>query len=233
MNASKIEQTIEDIYAYLEGCRPSKIYANKIVVDRDELLDLLEELRMSVPDEIRRYQKVITNRDNIINEAHQRAENMVSQAQAKTDQLLDESEIMQAAYTRAEEIMRQANEEATQLLTQAQNDSDEMRKGALVYTNDLLADAKNHIKQGLLNSEAAHATYEEALKQSLQIIDGNLNELASSLGNAPAPAPTPAPAQDATAVESDKKAKEQLEPEAPKKEVLELEEDAFLKNDII
>ena len=231
MNASKIEQTIEDIYSYLEGCKPSKIYSNRILVDRDELLDLLEELRLSVPDEIRRYQKVITNRDNIINEAHQRAENMVSQAQAKTDQLLDESEIMQAAYTRAEEIMRQATEEANQLLEQASKDSDEMRRGALVYTNDLLQDAKRHINSGLSNAVAAHATYEEALKNSLNIIDGNINELAASLGEPQAPqAPK---AQDATPVEKAPKSAERLKPETPQKEVLELEEDAFIKNDII
>ena len=174
---SKIEQIIEDIYEYLDGCKPLKLYVNKIGVDKDEILDLLEELRQSVPDEIRRYQKVITNRDNILSEAQQRAETMVSQAQAKTDQLLDESEIMQAAYTRAEEIMRQANQEATSLLEQASHDSDEMRRSALIYTNDLLADAKRNIEQGLANVQTIHANYQDALKNSIQIIDGNIGEL--------------------------------------------------------
>lgn len=227
MNASKIEQTIEDIYKYLETCKPSKIYANKVSVDKDELMDLLEELRLSAPDEIRRYQKVITNRDDILNDAQKRAETMLSQAQAKTNQLLDESEIMQAAYTRAEEIMRQANEEATMLLEQAQKESDELRRGALAYTNDLLADAKLHIQQALKDSDAVHQRYQDALKQSATIIEGNQNELMAQLGGTAG-----AGTANNTAVENRKEQEIRLEPAPNKTETLELDEDAFIKEDL-
>ena len=227
MNASKIEQTIEDIYNYLDTCKPSKFYANKVSVDKDELMDLLEELRLSAPDEIRRYQKVITNRDDILNDAQKRAETMLSQAQAKTNQLLDESEIMQAAYTRAEEIMRQANEEAQMLLDQANRESDELRRGALQYTNDLLADAKLHIQQAMKDADAIHKRYMDALKQSSTIIEGNQNELMGQLGGAQqsAPAPQPTPASENTE-------KIQLEPAPNKTGTLDLDEDAFIKEDL-
>ena len=227
MNASKIEQTIEDIYKYLETCKPLRLYANKISVDRDVLMELLEELRLSAPDEIRRYQKVITNRDDILNDAQRRAETMLSQAQAKTNQLLDENEIMQAAYTRADEIMRQAQEEATALLDQAVKESDEMRRGALAYTNDLLADAKLHIQQALKDTEATHARYADALKQSVSIIDGNQNELMGQLGGgnrsaAQAPETPVEPCDDG----------EKLEVPPKQTETLELDEDAFIKDDL-
>ena len=227
MNASKIEQTIEDIYKYLETCKPLRLYANKISVDRDVLMELLEELRLSAPDEIRRYQKVITNRDDILNDAQRRAETMLSQAQAKTNQLLDENEIMQAAYTRADEIMRQAQEEATALLDQAVKESDEMRRGALAYTNDLLADAKLHIQQALKDTEATHARYADALKQSVSIIDGNQNELMGQLGGgnrsaAQAPETPVEPSDDG----------EKLEAPPKQTETLELDEDAFIKDDL-
>ena len=226
MNASKIEQTIEDIYKYLETCKPNRFYANKVSVDKDELMDLLEELRLSAPDEIRRYQKVITNRDDILNEAQKRAETMLSQAQAKTDQLLNESEIMQAAYSRAEEIMNQANEAANQLLEQAAKDSDEMRRGALAYTNDLLADAKLHIQQGLREAEEAHKRYTEILKNTVAVIDGNQNELMGQLGGQ---AGSNQKNADATPVE--KQEPIQLEAVPNKQETLELSEDAFIKDD--
>ena len=227
MNASKIEQTIEDIYKYLETCKPLRLYANKISVDRDVLMELLEELRLSAPDEIRRYQKVITNRDDILNDAQRRAETMLSQAQAKTNQLLDENEIMQAAYTRADEIMRQAQEEATALLDQAVKESDEMRRGALAYTNDLLADAKLHIQQALKDTEATHARYADALKQSVSIIDGNQNELMGQLGGGNRSA---AQAPETPVEHSDDG--EKLEVPPKQTETLELDEDAFIKDDL-
>ena len=81
MNPSRIEQAIDEIYNYVEECKPSKLYPSKVVVDREQLYDLLDELRLCAPEEIKRYQKIITNREGILNEAQQRAEDMLSQAQ--------------------------------------------------------------------------------------------------------------------------------------------------------
>ncbi|MFR5088447.1 MAG: hypothetical protein ACLTDT_13045 [Clostridium sp.] len=78
MNPSRIEQAIDEIYNYVEECKPSKLYPSKVVVDREQLYDLLDELRLCAPEEIKRYQKIITNRDGILNEAQQRAEDMLS-----------------------------------------------------------------------------------------------------------------------------------------------------------
>ena len=116
MNPSRIEQAIDEIYNYVEECKPSKLYPSKVVVDREQLYDLLDELRLCAPEEIKRYQKIITNRDGILNEAQQRAEDMLSQAQQQTAQILDQNEIVQTAYQRAEDIMRQATEEAERLV---------------------------------------------------------------------------------------------------------------------
>ena len=77
MNPSRIEQAIDEIYNYVEECKPSKLYPSKVVVDREQLYDLLDELRLCAPEEIKRYQKIITNRDGILNEAQQRAEDFL------------------------------------------------------------------------------------------------------------------------------------------------------------
>ena len=142
MNPSRIEQAIDEIYNYVEDCKPSKLYPNKVVVERGELYDLLDELRLCAPEEIKRYQKIINNREGILNEAQQRAEDMLTQAQQQTAQLLDQNEIVQTAYQRAEEIMKQATEEAKRLVNAAQEESEQMRRASLAYTNDLLAEAQ-------------------------------------------------------------------------------------------
>lgn len=153
MNPSRIEQAIDEIYNYVESCKPSKLYPNKVVVERGELYDLLDELRLCAPEEIKRYQKIITNRDGILNEAQQRAEHMVHQAQQQTAQILDENEIVQTAYQRAEEIMKQATEEAQRLVNAAQAESEQMHRASLVYTNDLLTDAKRHVEESLRETD--------------------------------------------------------------------------------
>ncbi len=221
MNPSRIEQAIDEIYNYVEDCKPSKLYPSKVVVDREQLYDLLDELRLCAPEEIKRYQKIITNRDGILNEAHQRAEDMLSQAQQQTAQILDQSEIVQTAYQRAEDIMRQANEEAQRLVDAADKESEQMRKAALVYTNDLLSEAQAHVEQSLRDIDNRSMMLTSALKNSIQLMKSNKEELMLQLE----------PEKKQAAVnKSENAASEQLEPQPQKQETLAMPEDGFSKN---
>lgn len=222
MNPSRIEQAIDEIYNYVEECKPSKLYPSKVVVDREQLYDLLDELRLCAPEEIKRYQKIITNRDGILNEAQQRAEDMLSQAQQQTAQILDQSEIVQTAYQRAEDIMRQANEEAQRLVDTAQAECDQMRKAALMYTNDLLSEAQSHIEESFREIDNKSRMLTSALKNSVQLMKSNREELMVQLNPKKAE-------QAAAAEEPESTAVEQPEAEAGKQDDFDVPEDAFLE----
>ena len=117
MNPSRIEKAIDEIYDYVENCKPAKLAPNKVTVAKDELYDLLDALRMCAPEEIRTYQKIIHNRDQILAKANAEAEQIRSQAQQETAQLLNESDLVQSAYAQAEQIMAQAQSQACLLYT--------------------------------------------------------------------------------------------------------------------
>lgn len=221
MNPSRIEQAIDEIYNYVEGCKPSKLAPSKVVVDREQLYDLLDELRLCAPEEIKRYQKIITNRDGILNEAQQRAEDMLAQAQNQTAQLLDQSEIVQTAYQRAEEIMKQATEEAQRIVNQADAESSQMRKAALMYTNDLLSEAQQNIENSFREMDNKTRMLSSAMKNSIQLIRANKEELMTQLE----------PEKHAHKLEEEKKKAEpeQLEVEEKKEEEFHVPEDAFLE----
>ena len=221
MNPSRIEQAIDEIYNYVEEGKPSKLYPSKVVVDREQLYDLLDELRLCAPEEIKRYQKIITNRDGILNEAQQRAEDMLSQAQQQTAQILDQNEIVQTAYQRAEDVMRQATEEAERLVNAAQDESDQMRKAALLYTNDLLSEAQGHVEESLKEIDNKSRMLTSALKNSIQLMRSNKEELMMQLE------PTKAAAASEPQMPEEP---EQLEPQPQGQESFEVPEDAFLKN---
>ena len=67
----------------------------KIIVNKEHLDELLRELRMKTPDEIKRYQKIIANRDAILADAKAKADAMIEEAQVQTTELVSEHEIMQ------------------------------------------------------------------------------------------------------------------------------------------
>ena len=66
MSSSRIEQIIEEIEEFVESCRYQPLSTTKIVVNKEELEELLRELRLKTPDEIKRYQKIISNKDAIL-----------------------------------------------------------------------------------------------------------------------------------------------------------------------
>lgn len=229
MNPSRIEQAIDEIYNYVEDCKPSKLYPNKVVVERGELYDLLDELRLCAPEEIKRYQKIINNREGILNEAQQRAEDMVTQAQQQTAQLLDQNEIVQTAYQRAEEIMKQATEEARRLVDAAQEESEQMRRASLAYTNDLLAEAQQHVEESLRETDNKYRMLTSALKNSIQVMRNNREELLSQLEPEKYRAKQQAAENEAAAAGQSEETGQPV-PKADGKENFYVPEDAFLKD---
>ena len=71
---SRIEQLIDEIEEYVEGCKPAPFSQSKIIVQKEQLYELLTELRLKTPDEIKRYQKIISNKEAILNDARTKAE---------------------------------------------------------------------------------------------------------------------------------------------------------------
>ena len=82
--SSRIEQIIEEIEEYIDrDCKYQPLSTTKIIVNKEHLDELLRELRMKTPDEIKRYQKIISNRDAILADAQAKADAMIEDAQVQ------------------------------------------------------------------------------------------------------------------------------------------------------
>ena len=79
--SSRIEQIIEEIEEYVDSCKFQPLSTTKIVVNKEELEELLRELRLKTPDEIKRYQKIISNKDAILADAQAKADKLLQNAQ--------------------------------------------------------------------------------------------------------------------------------------------------------
>ena len=78
--SSRIEQIIDEIEEYIDrDCKYQPLSTTKIVVNKEHLEELLRELRLKTPEEIKRYQKIIANRDAILADAKAKADSMIEQ----------------------------------------------------------------------------------------------------------------------------------------------------------
>ena len=174
---SKIEQIITEIEEYIDNCKFQPLSTSKIIVNKDEIDELLAELRLRTPDEIKKYQKIIANKDAILNDAKERAEAMVSEATAHINQLVSEHEIMQQAYAQANEIVTQATAQAQEIVDNATMDANEIRIGAIQYTDDLLANAESIIGHTLDSYTTKYDGLINSLQECYDTVRSNRAEL--------------------------------------------------------
>ncbi|MFI3207688.1 MAG: ATPase [Eubacteriales bacterium] len=175
--SSRIEQIIVEIEDYIDRCKFQPLSQSKIIVNKDEMDELLRELRMKTPDEIKRYQKIISNRDAILADAQHKADVMIEEAEIHTNELVSEHEIMQQAYAQANEIVMAATEQAQVILDNATNDANAIRIGAMHYTDDVMANAENIIAHTLDSYTTKYDGLINSLHECYDIVRRNRAEL--------------------------------------------------------
>ena len=178
---SRIEQIITEIEDYIDSCKFQPLSNTKILVNKEEIEELLVELRLRIPEEIKKYQKIISNQDAILQEARSQADAMVAEATAQTNELVNEHEIMQRAYAEANSIIEQANAQAQQIVDNAVTEANNIRQGSVQYTDDMLRSLQTIIKHSMEGAQSRFESYMSSMQSSYDVVSSNRNELAGSV----------------------------------------------------
>ena len=179
--SSRIEQIIGEIEEYVDSCKFQPLSTTKIVVNKEEIEELLRELRLKTPDEIKRYQKIINNKDAILEDAQSKAD-----AQAKAQELVTQHEIMQKAYAQANDTINAANKQAQEILDSATQDANSIRLSAITYTDDMMANIGSVLNTTLEDAGAKYKSFIDALQSCLEVVNHNRQELAPQTAQAAA-----------------------------------------------
>ena len=178
---SRIEQLIGEIEEYIDSCKFQPLSNTKILVNKEELEELLVELRLRIPDEIKKYQKIISNQDAILNEARAQADAMVAEATAQTNELVNEHEIMQKAYAEANRVVEDAQTQAQAIIDQAVNEANGIRQASINYTDDMLNSLQTIITHSMEGAQSRFDAFISSMQSSYDIVSSNRGELAGSV----------------------------------------------------
>ena len=173
MNTSKIEELITEIEDYIDSCKPQMFNSGNIIVDKEEIDELLRELRTKTPDEIKRYQKIISNKEAILNDAREKAEALINEAAVQTSELINEQEIMRQAYDRAQEIVELASSQAQEIMDNATMEANQVKESAIQYTDQLLANVENIISHSIEINAAKYESLMTSLNDCYNIVTAN------------------------------------------------------------
>ena len=175
--SSRIEQLIDEIEDYIDGCKYQPLSKTNIIVNKEEIDELLRELRMKTPDEIKRYQKIITNKEAILNDARAKAEALIKDATAQTTELINEHEIMQQAYAQANEVVRMATTRAQEILNNATAEANSVRTSAMQYLDDMLANLESAMTATLATTTEHYESFYNTINGYNETVKANRAEL--------------------------------------------------------
>ncbi len=178
---SRIEQLIGEIEEYIDSCKFQPLSTTKILVNKEELEELLVELRLRIPDEVKKYQKIISQEDSILNDARTQADNMISEATSQSQKMIDENEITDQARQYADQIVADAQQQAQDIVDAAVADADAIRQSAINYTDDMLRSLQTIIVHALEDCGASFNTLQESLQTNYDIVTSNRSELAGNV----------------------------------------------------
>lgn len=127
MNEQNIEDIISALYDMVQDARALPLGADKCILERDKVLDMLDEIIAQLPVELKQARTIVESRNELIGQARREAEALIRQAQEKADKMIEE-----------ETIYQEAKRQCQEMVIQTQTRMSELRKASNDYMDDAL-----------------------------------------------------------------------------------------------
>lgn len=138
MNEQTIEDIISALYDMVQGARGLPLGADKCILERDKVLDMLDEVIAQLPVELKQARSIVESRNELVGQARREAEALIRQAQEKADEMVKEEAIYQEAKRQCQAMVEQTQARIT-----------ELRKISNEYMDDALRRTEEAIAQSL------------------------------------------------------------------------------------
>ncbi len=127
MNEQNIENIISALYDLVQDARSLPLGADKCIVERNKVLDMLDEIIAQLPVELKQARTIVESRNELIGQARREAETLIRQAQEQAAQLVSE-----------EAIYQEAKRQCQEMIAQTQNRMSELRKISTDFMDDAM-----------------------------------------------------------------------------------------------
>jgi cell division septum initiation protein DivIVA len=122
-------------------------FTSNVVIQEDAFLDIIDQMRVSIPEEVKQAKRVSAERERVLEQAQEEADRIVGLAQEQVSSLADDHEIVKAAYVQAEEIIAEAHRSAHGVKSEADSYVMEVLSGLEEDLMRLLTTVRNGIRQ--------------------------------------------------------------------------------------
>lgn len=143
MAKSNIEEIIGQIYDIIQDARSMPLAADKCIIERDTVLDMLDDVINQMPGELKQSRTIVESRNELINQARREAEGILRQAQEQAEQMVTQETIYVEAKQRSEELVNKTQARVDQI----RRAGNEYMAESLRKTEETLAEAMREIRE--------------------------------------------------------------------------------------
>ena len=109
---------VDRLEEILNKARPFP-FTRSVIVDEESILAIIDQMRVTIPDEVKKSQQIVAQRDRFMAQAQEESNRTIALAREKSDQLVERDAIVQAARVKADQIIAQSHVDAAKVLREA------------------------------------------------------------------------------------------------------------------
>ena len=118
---------------------------NSLLMKESEILNIIELMRTSIPDEVKQARRIIQEKERILAQAQADASTLLARAREETERVLNREGLLQAAEARSQELVREATEQAQQVIRRSHEQAEQREAGADIYAAETLRNLREHL----------------------------------------------------------------------------------------
>ena len=165
MSNNSTEDIIGTLYDMVQDARSMPLAADKCILERDKVLDLLDEIISQLPAEIKQSRTIVESRNELISQARREAEGILRKANDQANELIAKEEIYKEAKKRSEELIAQTQTRIEQLRKAANEYMDE----SLRQTEEVVSKALNEVRDTRMKFRAVTEAQEQRKTANVDI----------------------------------------------------------------
>ena len=163
MNEQHIEDIISALYDMIQDARALPLGADKCILERDKVLDMLDEIIAQLPAEIKQSRTIVESRNELIGQARREAEVIIRQAEQEAKELVEQEAIYQEAKRQCQDMYNQTQAKITAL----RKASNEYMDDALRRTEEAIAQSLNEVRDTRMKFRALTEVHENTADEEI------------------------------------------------------------------
>ena len=174
MEDKNVQKLLDMLYGMIDEARGATFSSEKCIINREEALDLLDEVRTKLPAELSKAQDLMKSKDQYVDKANREVKRMLDQAQEESRRMLEKAQEDAKTIVSESETIQRAQRRSSEIIHQAEDRSRQLYQVANTYTEDALRRTEEAIQAALDEVRESRVRFRSASAEQMQVCQEKL-----------------------------------------------------------